>query len=127
MNDGEEISKILVQPGDVLMLSIVVLFIGFYLNRKIKILNEYYIPPSVTGGLLCSIIVALIYKFANIEFNFDMQIRDILLLIFFSTIGLSAKFKTLVSGGKALLILTFVAIYFSYDSGPHRNWNSFIL
>jgi len=112
MNSGEEISKILVQPGDVLMLSIVVLFIGFYLNRKIKILNEYYIPPSVTGGLLCSIIAALIYKFANIEFNFDMQIRDILLLVFFSTIGLSAKFKTLLSGGKALLVLTFVAFIF---------------
>ncbi len=95
-----------------LTLSIIVLFIGFFITKNIKFLRENYIPPSVTGGILCSIIVALIYKFANVEINFDMQIRDILLLIFFSTIGLSAKFKTLVSGGKALLVLTFVAFIF---------------
>jgi ESS family glutamate:Na+ symporter len=112
MNSTEEISKILVQPGYVLTLSIIVLFIGFFITKNIKFLRENYIPPSVTGGILCSIIVALIYKFANVEINFDMQIRDILLLIFFSTIGLSAKFKTLVSGGKALLVLTFVAFIF---------------
>ncbi len=112
MNSTEEISKILVQPGDALMISIIVLFIGFFITKNIKILRENYIPPSVTGGILCSIIVALIYKFANVEINFDMQIRDILLLVFFSTIGLSAKFKTLVSGGKALLVLTFVAFIF---------------
>ena len=112
MNSTEEISKILVQPGDALMISIIVLFIGFFITKNIKILRENYIPPSVTGGILCSIIVALIYKFANVEISFDMQIRDILLLVFFSTIGLSAKFKTLVSGGKALLVLTFVAFIF---------------
>lgn len=112
MNSTEEFSKILVQPGDALMISIIVLFIGFFITKNIKILSENYIPPSVTGGILCSIIIALIYKFANIEINFDMQIRDILLLIFFSTIGLSANFKTLASGGKALLGLTFVAFIF---------------
>jgi len=83
MNSAEEISKILVQPGDVLMLSIIVLFIGMYINKKIRLLSENYIPPSVTGGLLCSIIVALIYKSANVEISFDLQIRDILLLVFF--------------------------------------------
>jgi len=112
MNSAEEISKILVQPGDVLMLSIIVLFIGMYINKKIRLLSENYIPPSVTGGLLCSIIVALIYKSANVEISFDLQIRDILLLVFFSTIGLSAKFKTLVTGGKALFTLTIVAFIF---------------
>ena len=112
MNSTEEISKILVQPGYVLTLSIIVLFIGMYINKKVKFLSENFIPPSVTGGLLCSIIVAFIYKFANVEISFDLAIRDILLLVFFSTIGLSAKFKTLVTGGKALLALTIVAFIF---------------
>ena len=112
MNSTEEISKILVQPGYVLTLSIIVLFIGMYINKKIKFLSENFIPPSVTGGLLCSIIVAFIYKFTNVEISFDLAIRDILLLVFFSTIGLSAKFKTLITGGKALLALTIVAFIF---------------
>jgi ESS family glutamate:Na+ symporter len=41
-----------------------------------------------------------------------MQIRDVLLLIFFSTIGLTAKLRTLAAGGKALALLVGVAAVF---------------
>ncbi|MDJ0609740.1 MAG: sodium/glutamate symporter [Kiloniellales bacterium] len=97
------------QPIHVLMLSILVLYLGFFLNRKIRFLSDYYIPPAVTGGLICSVIVAVIYAAADLEIAFDMQIRDVLLLVFFSTIGLTAKLRTLASGGKALAILIAVA------------------
>ena len=97
------------QPLHVLMLSILVLYLGFYLNRKIRFLSEYYIPPAVTGGLICSIVVAVIYGAADLEIAFDMQIRDLLLLVFFSTVGLTAKLRTLAAGGKALAILVVVA------------------
>lgn len=98
-----------VEPLDVLMLSILVLYLGFYLNEKIRLLSAYYIPPAVTGGLICSLIVATIYGVAGLEISFDMQIRDVLLLVFFSTIGLTAKLRTLAAGGKALAILVGVA------------------
>lgn len=101
-----------IQPLQVVMISIVVLYIGNYLNKKFKFLESNYIPPSVTGGLLCSILAAFIYKFGDVEINFDLQVRDFLLLIFFSTIGLSAKLKTLASGGKALLTLAIIAFVF---------------
>ncbi|MCP4328236.1 MAG: sodium/glutamate symporter [Alphaproteobacteria bacterium] len=91
------------------MLSILVLYLGMFLNRKIRFLSDYYIPPAVTGGLICSAVVALIYSFADLEIRFDLQLRDILLLVFFSTIGISAKFRTLVAGGKALALLTVIA------------------
>ncbi len=100
------------QPIHVLMLSILVLYLGFFLNRKINFLSEYYIPPAVTGGLICSVIVAVIYGTADLEIAFDMQIRDVLLLVFFSTIGLSAKLRTLAAGGKALVILVLISAVF---------------
>jgi ESS family glutamate:Na+ symporter len=56
--------------------------------------------------------VALIYSFANIEIGFDMRIRDLLLLVFFSTIGLSAKFQLLKEGGESLAVLLMVAAVF---------------
>jgi ESS family glutamate:Na+ symporter len=108
----ETLTQYEMQPRDVLMLSIVVLYLGVYLNRKIRFLSEYYIPPAVTGGLICSSIIAVIYAAADLEITFDMRIRDILLLIFFSTIGLSAKLRTLAEGGKALAILVVVAAVF---------------
>ena len=100
------------QPLHVLMLSILVLYLGFYLNRKIRFLSEFYIPPAVTGGLICSTVVAVVYGMADLEIAFDMRIRDVLLLVFFSTIGLSAKLRTLAAGGKALAILVVVAAVF---------------
>ncbi len=41
-----------------------------------------------------------------------MAIRDTLLLYFFAGIGLSASFKTLISGGKPLLVLTLLAVIY---------------
>ena len=43
---------------------------------------------------------------------FDQQIRDVLLLVFFGTIGLTAKLRTPAAGGKALAILVEVAAIF---------------
>lgn len=101
-----------VRPIHVLMLSILVLYLGLYLNRRIRVLHENFIPPAVTGGLICSSAVALVYAMSGLEIDFDMQIRDLLLLVFFSTIGLSAKLRTLAAGGKALAILVVIAALF---------------
>ncbi len=100
------------QPIHVLMLSILVLYLGLFINRKVRLLDEYFIPAAVTGGLICSVIVGIVYGVANFEIDFDMQIRDVLLLVFFSTIGLSAKIRTLGAGGKALVILTALSAVF---------------
>ena len=101
-----------VKPIDVLMLSILVLHLGMFLTRRIRFLRDNYIPPAVSGGLLCSVVVALVYGFADFEITFDTQIRDVLLLVFFSTVGLSAKLRTLAAGGKALGVLVAAAAVF---------------
>ena len=87
----------------VLVTSIVVLYVGMQLTQKVGFLKEFNIPAPVTGGLICSIIIGLIYAFTNNQIQFDTSLRDLLLLTFFSTIGLSAKFKLLKEGGKALI------------------------
>lgn len=104
--------EIVISGYDVLVISIVVWFIGAAVNRKIAFLERFSIPLAVTGGLICSTLVALIYAFADIEISFDMSIRDELLLIFFSTIGLTAKLRLLKEGGKALALLLLIASVF---------------
>ena len=105
----DEIRVVEVAPMDMLSLSILVLFVGMFLNRKIRLLGDNYIPPAVTGGLLFAVGVTLIYSFADVQLEFDMRMRDLLLLVFFSTVGLSARLKTLAAGGKALFALVLVA------------------
>ena len=38
-----------VDTMDMLSLSILVLFLGMFLNRKIKVLGDNYIPPALPG------------------------------------------------------------------------------
>ena len=90
---------------DVLVVSIVVWFVGTWITGKIRFLKAYSIPPAVTGGMLCSLLVAALFLVGGPEVSFDMRLRDLCLLVFFSTIGLSAKLSMLKSGGKALVVM----------------------
>jgi ESS family glutamate:Na+ symporter len=92
-------------PGRVLILSILVLWMGSAINKRISILQRFNIPVAVTGGLLCSISVAILAATSEIRIAFDLALRDLLLLVFFSTIGLSAKLRLLREGGRGLAIL----------------------
>jgi ESS family glutamate:Na+ symporter len=100
------------QGAQVLVLSIVVWFLGTWLTKKIPFLKKYSIPPAVTGGLICSLVVALLYSFGGIEISFDMELRNLCLLVFFSTIGLSAKLSLLKAGGRALFIMLLASAVF---------------
>jgi len=105
----DNISVIELGTRQVLLLSIIVLWFGIFLTKKINFLSEYNIPAPVTGGLICSLIVALLDISIDLKVNFDLSLRDTLLLVFFSTIGLSANLRLLIEGGKLLVIILAVA------------------
>jgi len=65
-----------------LILAILVLFLGRYLNQRIGFFKEYNIPEPVTGGVFASIIFASIYFFGNISIEFSLGNRDMLLIVF---------------------------------------------
>lgn len=95
-----------------LFMALVILFLGRQLTSAIPLLKRWHIPTPVTGGLLCSLLIALISHFTDLRLNFDLYLRDMLLLCFFSTIGLSARIRLLISGGKTLTTLMIIAIVF---------------
>ena len=97
---------------DTLIISIIVLYLGNILTRRIAALRKYSIPQAVTGGLLVSLVILLTVKLGGPKIEFELQLRDKLLLVFFSTIGLSAKFSQLKKGGPSLLILLICASVF---------------
>jgi ESS family glutamate:Na+ symporter len=93
-----------------IIVAILVLFLGKYLNKKINILRKYNIPEPVTGGLVASLFFGLLYLLFNVNINFSNHYRDILLIVFFTAIGLSTEVRSIINGGKALLIITVLAI-----------------
>ena len=104
--------EIVIEPVYVLIVAIMVLWVGAFLVRRIAFLGKYNIPTSVAGGILCSMVVAGIYYTASVELKFNLGLRDTLLLAFFSTIGLSARLRMLLEGGKLLALLLIAAVGF---------------
>ncbi|WP_164110261.1 MULTISPECIES: sodium/glutamate symporter [Sphingobacterium] len=81
-----------------------VLLLGFYVVKKVKFFQNYNIPEPVVGGFLVAILLYLAYHFYGISFQFDGSLQTSMMLIFFSSIGLSADFAKLKKGGKPLLV-----------------------
>lgn len=97
-----------------LIIAILVLYAGRFINSRLRLLRDYNIPEPVTGGLLASISFALIYAFWGTEVSFDLANRDMLLIVFFTTIGLSSRIDILKQGGKSLLILLVLAVSYLF-------------
>ena len=95
-------------------LGIIVLFVGKRLNDAIGVLREFSIPEPVTGGLLFSVLIALVYLVSDIEIEFDLAARDVLLVYFFTTIGINASLRDLLNGGKPLVILLAITIAYMF-------------
>lgn len=95
-------------------IGIMVLFVGKRLNERIAFLRNFSIPEPVTGGLLFSILFALVYVVSGHAVEFELRARDILLVYFFTTIGINASARDLLAGGRPLLILLTITIGFMF-------------
>ena len=93
-----------------LILAILVLFLGRFVNRRIHWLREYGIPEPVTGGLIASFTLTLLVLATGAQIKFELAARDTLLIVFFTTVGLSANLQLLAKGGVMLVVLTVVAV-----------------
>ncbi|MFH6825588.1 sodium/glutamate symporter, partial [Acinetobacter baumannii] len=65
-------------------------------------LKQYTIPDSVLVCLLVALALLALKKSMDIEIDFDMSLKDPLMLAFFATIGLNANLASLRAGGKVL-------------------------
>lgn len=96
---------------DSVTVGILVFFAGRLLNKKITPLRAYNIPEPVTGGLLAALGIWMLYMM-GIEISFNLEQRDVLLIYFFTAIGLNSQVSDLLQGGKPLLILLALTLSF---------------
>jgi ESS family glutamate:Na+ symporter len=87
---------------------LVTYLIGEAINDRVALLRRLNIPDPVTGGLLVAAGFWLLYETGVAEVSFDTHARDLLLLVFFTGIGLNARVSDLMRGGRPLAILVAV-------------------
>ncbi len=76
------------------------------------LLRRYSVPEPVVGGFLCACVVGAVYLVLGMQVEFDLGLRDTLLLYFFAGIGLKSDLRTLREGGKPLVWLLGLASFF---------------
>lgn len=77
----------------------VVFYLGTYFRKKIEILSKYCIPAPVIGGLLFALVM-LFLKLTNLAtIKLDTTLQDLFMTTFFASVGFTASFKILKSGG----------------------------
>lgn len=93
-------------------LGIIVYFLGAFLNRKVAFFRDFNIPEPVSGGIAVALATWGLYAWAGRQIEFDLSVRDYLLVVFFSTIGLNAKISDLMRGGRLLVVLLGLTLTF---------------
>ena len=95
-----------------LTLAAVVYFLGIHLRRLIPALDRLNIPAAVVGGLCFTIAATLLRGVLTIELNTTAQ--SVLIVAFFTTIGMGASLALLRAGGVQVLIFLVLATVFCF-------------
>ncbi|WP_040663080.1 sodium/glutamate symporter [Oscillibacter ruminantium] len=88
-----------------LCVAVIVLFIGSALKKRINFLEKFCIPAPVVGGLLFAIATCILYALGIMEFTFDETLKNVCMVLFFTSVGFQANLKVLKSGGIQLIVL----------------------
>ena len=91
-------------------MAVIVLYMGKFLNHKLKFLKENCIPESVTGGTMFSILTFIGYKMGIFSIVFEDSLRSLFMIAFFTTVGYSASIKLLRKAGIPVLMFLIAAV-----------------
>lgn len=95
---------------ETLAIAVILLLLGRWVKEKVTILKKFFIPAPVVGGIIFSIITLIGHEYNLFQFTFDSQLKSLLMLAFFTTIGFAASIKMLLKGGLSVMIFLVVSI-----------------
>jgi ESS family glutamate:Na+ symporter len=81
--------------------------LGSWLKKCLPIFDRLNIPASIVGGMVYALI-ALVLRDRYLNLEMDLVLRDILMVAFFTTIGMSASLRLVREGG--IQVVWFFAI-----------------
>ncbi|KHT63620.1 sodium:glutamate symporter [Photobacterium gaetbulicola] len=101
-------SVIQVSELESFLIAIIVLFLGYFINSKVKVFKKYNIPEPIVGGLIVAVLIAVLHT-QGIDITFKLSLKDTLMQMFFATVGLAASFKLLAKGGSRVFLFLGIA------------------
>jgi ESS family glutamate:Na+ symporter len=93
-----------------LAFAVLILLAGRFLKNRVTLLKHFCIPSPVIGGTFFAILTLILKTTDILEFDFNTTLQGILMTAFFTTVGFSASFKILKSGGTKVAVFLVLAI-----------------
>jgi len=97
-------------PAWTLIAALLTIGLGKRLNRWLPWLERGNIPPAVSAGLLLSMLLAVARSAGWLDLSMSGNVRNVLLLLFFASLGFAAHLSRLATAGMAALILCVAVI-----------------
>ncbi len=91
-------------------LALIVYFIGSFIRNKIPVLVRLSIPAPVIGGLLFAGISTFLRMQGILGFELDSTMQNVLMIMFFCTIGMGASVNLIKQGGRPLIMFFVLAV-----------------
>jgi len=86
-----------------LALAVVTYYLGVWVKAKVAILERLSMPSPVVGGMILAVILSVLQGYGILLVHFDSTLQTLLMLAFFTTIGMMASVKVVKQGGKLLV------------------------
>lgn len=86
-------------------IGVAALVIGEVAVKKTRLLSRICLPAPVVGGLLISLLTLLYYILTGNEITFDSTVKDLCMLMFFTSVGYQSDVTLLKKGGRPLLTI----------------------
>lgn len=86
-------------------IGVLALLLGIFLTRKIHFLKRFCIPAPVSGGLLVSLITLFLYVVFGFSCSFNGTVRDLCMMLFFTSVGFQSDMSVLRKGGRPLVMM----------------------
>ena len=90
--------------------AIILLLLGRWIKRRVNFFEKFFIPAPVIGGTLFSIILLIGHQTETFTFSFNDDIKNLLMIAFFTTVGFSASLKILKKGGVGVALFLLAAV-----------------
>lgn len=94
-------------------LAVLTYLFGTWVKTKSRLLERFSIPNSVIGGMSLAIVLSTLQYLNLLKVNFDSNLQTLLMLAFFTTIGLVASLKVVKQGGILLVGFLFASTVLS--------------
>lgn len=106
---GEKMTTLKLDLMQSFAVALLVYYLGVLLKKVIPLLNKFCIPAPVAGGVVFAFLHLIVRETMHFSLGIDTTFQTPFMLVFFTTIGMTASIQLIKKGGLGVIIFLIVA------------------